>query len=136
MTKAPKTPKKTKTVDNAAIIRRGYCTTEEWYLMEASGKLEKINLRAKDGFTEGIWVYALESSDKAGEKFHFVFFNNPIIFMGAPRAIGGLVGIAKATGAETRGEADSCECKILFIKAGREAIDYWHESVKAAVKTN
>jgi hypothetical protein len=114
-------------MDNKAIIKRGYATSEEYAEMAESGKLEKLNLESGDGFSEGIWIFPLETN-RVGQDFHFVFHNDPIAGLGSPRAIAGLVGIAKSRGTHTRGVAQYSDCIELFKKAGQPAIDYFWES--------
>lgn len=125
-------PKKTKELDVTAIIARGYAFEEEYQIMNKSGKLEKVNLGERDPVkgqvdVEGIWTYPLEPSDKPGTTFRFVLFNDPVFTRG-PRPLAGMVGIAHATGTETRGIAYTDECIAMFKKAGQAAIDY-HKSV-------
>ena len=112
------------------IIKRGYALHEEYKIMIDSGKLNKLDMKDPDGGTEGIWVYPLEDDTKYGEKFHFVFFNDPIMLIGSPRAIAGLVGIATSTGKDARATADFKPCVELFRKSGQESIDYHNSIIK------
>lgn len=116
-------------LDTQAIIARGYTTDEEYEEMEQSGKLEKLNLR--DGReSEGIWIYPLEDSNHGG-RFHFVFFNDPVMFIGTPRAVGGMVGIGQSNGAKQRGYARREECLALFIRNGKAALAYTNRAKSA-----
>jgi hypothetical protein len=115
-------------VNAADIIARGYVFEKEYEAMSASKKLCKINLRHADGEVEGIWIYPLEKDTVAGTKFHFVFFNDPLAFLGGPRPTAGMVGIGTSTGSETRGTAEAMECIELFKKAGEPAIKEFRDS--------
>lgn len=119
------------TIDKQAIIERGYTFNEEYEAIHAEGKLEKLNLRSEDGETEGIWIYPLEDSNRSGRPFHFVFFNDPIMFWGGPRPTAGLVATAVSKGSMSRAEATTKGCIDAFIKTGQAAIDYfWQEREK------
>lgn len=113
-------------IDHSEIIKRGYVYEEEYKEMLETD-IEKIFLIDQDGFTEGLWCYPLEDSNINGQKFHFVFLNNPIMFLGGPREVCGLLGIATSNGSNERAKANSVECLELFKKAGEEAIDYWEK---------
>lgn len=116
-----------------AIVERGYVTEEEYKALYESKKLEKLNIGVpKEGYgrmvdVEGIWVVPLEESNVSGGRFHFVFFNDPLHFWGGPRPTSGLVGIATSNGPNERATAVVSECLELFRKAGKPAIDYFHE---------
>jgi hypothetical protein len=116
------TKKPTHKLDAAEIIKRGYCTVGEYKAMVKSG-LNKLNFMVSSG-SEGIWVYPLEPDNEPGRRFHFVFHNDPISLMGAPRPIAGLVGIATSNGPSQRAVAEIDECIALFKAAGKPAIDY------------
>lgn len=114
-------------LNKAEIIKRGYATLEEYAQMQTG--IEKLNFDCGDGI-EGIWIYPLEESSVNGQKFHFVFCNNPISLMGSPRPITGLVGIGASQGKSTRATAQIGECIEMFEKTGKPAIDYFHSIAK------
>lgn len=118
-------------IDHAAIIARGYATEEEYALLSKADQMQKLNIGVvKDGHAqmvdvEGIWSVPLEECDVAGQRFHFVFFNDPLHFWGGPRPTAGLVGVATSHGKETRATAVVSECLELFkTRSGTEAIEY------------
>jgi hypothetical protein len=108
-------------MNNQEIIARGYATDEEY--KGQGSKLTKLILESKDGPNEGIWVYPLEDNKVRGQKFHFVFHNDPLSIAG-PRPIAGMVGIATSNGPDQRATALTSDCYPLFKKAGKAAIDY------------
>jgi hypothetical protein len=116
-------------IDAKEIIKRGFVTQEEYETLYDRG-LEKLNLAVGDGSNEGVWVHALEPSDKDGEKFRFVFFNDPIIFLGGPRPVAGLVGVATSNGKEMRAVAQPDECMKLFKKCQTHAVAYFNSVVE------
>lgn len=116
-------------INVADIIKRGYVREEEYEAL--STKMEKLQLSNDDGGeTEGIWIAPLENSGEAGTRFHFVYFNDPLHFMGGPRPIAGMVGIGISRGRFTRATAIASESQALFEKAGAPAIEYFHACAK------
>lgn len=102
----------------AAVIKRGYIEEKEYEFVMDNGELEKLNIKdSKTGEVEGIWIFPLEKSDVTGQKFKFVFFNDPLMFLHLGHPIGGLVGIATSAGGNLRASATSDECRPL-IDAG------------------
>lgn len=128
------------TIDNQAIIARGYTLDEEYDAILKTNRLEKLNLgdgshdRLSD--SEGIWIYSLEpdKSNRSGENFHFVFFNDPIHFWGGPRCTSGLVAAARSHGPNMRATALLDECIAAFKKTGKPAIDYAYSVVEKKPK--
>lgn len=116
-------------MNHSEVIKRGYAYEEEYKEM-LKADIEKILLIDQDGFTESLWCYPLEDSSINGQRFHFVFLNNPIMFMGGPREVCGLLGIATSNSSHERAKANSSECLELFRRAGIEAIDYYWRKIK------
>lgn len=111
-----------------AIIERGFVTQEEYQTMGTT--LQKIIFEGKN-LIESIWICPLEDSDKEGQRFHFVFCEEPASFAGAPRGITGMVGIGTSRGPALRGKCTEKECKELFVKAGPAAVRYMKRLGKA-----
>lgn len=98
-------------IDVEVIIARGYTLDDEYAEMHNSGKLSKLTITDAGKDAESIWIYRLNT-------IYFVFFNDPIMFWGAPRSVCGMLGIAHGN------TADRGECMDLFVKAGQASIDY------------
>lgn len=59
-----------------------------------------------------------------------MFFNQPIAFLGSPRTIWGMVGIAHSNGKNERANSYVNECIKIFESHGQEPIDYYNNHMK------
>lgn len=104
-----------------AIIERGFVTMEEYQTMGTT--LQKIIFEGKN-LIESIWICPLEDNETEGQRFHFVFCEEPVSLAGAPRGITGMVGIGTSRGPALRSKCTEKECRAMFAKVGPAAVRY------------
>lgn len=103
-------------INEEDIIKRGYVTDEEYEEIRKEYGVERFSI--KGDCPEGFWGAQLKSNPNL-----FVLFNDLISFIGGPRGTAGLVGYHNNHIMYIEESTD------LFIKAGKEAIEYWRRSI-------
>ena len=104
-------------IDFDAIVARGYTLNKEYEEICKPPLLTKIV--SKEPPVERFWIIKVPNNPNL-----FIFANDVLEFMGGPRPSCGMVGW------HDNGVMNSDKTIDLFIKAGKEAIDYFHNTAK------
>lgn len=107
------------------IIARGFAKDDELKRLtsEHPTRVERSWSEDKD---ERYWVFVLDDT-------HFVFCGWPLVWMGAPRNIVGMVGVYDMVGGERVTNHEKTRHFFMNV-AGQAAIEYWRGLVASQPK--
>ncbi len=112
-------PSSSKSIDEAAIIARGYVTCEEWDILAAANKIRKISTKCPGcDRNERFFVYSLDSAPN-----QVILANDLTFYKNLPTA--GLIGMLK-----TDGDLDVEDAQKRWGIIGPAFIEYLQGCIK------